>query len=487
MAYMICSSDIVLYDHILFAIISDQNSDQNSGVTMGRATLALTDKSLKELSAVDVNQNSISHKDPGISGSLIAKRRVLQSEILVVFFFRNQSSGYDQTRQIGVWAGAGRNKNDYGITLKQALAIYREWGEIAKNHPDIKAYFEAQELQQKQAEEQIARLAEIEARKGTVAHLLEAYRSSLEGRHAYRETESVFRRLPQDFLSLYAKDVKPENVTKIISDYLKAPPAGGGIGNTSKTNASANKRVTGDKLRRYLQAAFNFGMQADNDPLHHVQSGKIFDINYNPAAAVKCIDPDNANTRALTHDELRFLLEEINKLSMLNRALALVHVYFGGQRIQQLFKVTWADINEKSILLIDKKGKGKTNKTSEHVLPITPRIQEIMSPFYAVNKEALGPFSLNGRILVNPCTMSDLFVSLNNSLIAQGKALKFSAKNIRVTCETYLSSQGVDKQKRAWLLSHGRSGVQDKHYDRYDHWQENFDLLVMWQGYLDSL
>ena len=426
---------------------------------MARATLALTEKSLKELIAESSNRASISHKDPGISGSLIAKRRVLQSEILVVFFFRNQSSGYDQTRQIGVWAGAGRNKSDYGVTLKEALAIYREWGEIAKNHPDIKAYFEAQELRQKQADEHAAKLAEIEARKGTVAHLLEAYRISLEGRHAYRETESVFRRLPDSFLSLYAKDVKPENITKIISDYLKAPPTGGGIGNVSKTNASANKRVTGDKLRRYLQAAFNFGMQADNDPLHHVQSGKIFDINYNPAAAVKRIDPDNANTRALTQDELRFLLEEINKLSMLNKALALVHVYFGGQRIQQLFKVTWADINEKSILLIDKKGKGKTNKTSEHVLPITPRMQEIMSPFYSVNKEVLGPFSLNGRILVNPGTMTDLFVSLNNSLITQGRALKFSAKNIRVTCETYLSSQGVDKQKRAWLLSHGRTGV----------------------------
>ena len=74
---------------------------------------------------------------------------------------------------------------------------------------------------QQQANEQAARLAEIEARKGTVAHLLEAYRASLEGRHAYRETESVFRRLPDSFLNLYAKDVKPENITKIISDYLK--------------------------------------------------------------------------------------------------------------------------------------------------------------------------------------------------------------------------------------------------------------------------
>lgn len=454
---------------------------------MARATLALTEKSLKELIAESSERASISHKDPGISGSLIAKRRILQNEILVVFFFRNQSSGYDQTRQIGVWAGAGRNKSDYGITLKQALTIYREWGEIAKNHPDIKAYFEAQELQQKQANEQAARLAEIEARKGTVAHLLEAYRASLEGRHAYRETESVFRRLPDSFLNLYAKDVKPENITKIISDYLKAPPTGGGIGNTSKTNASANKRVTGDKLRRYLQAAFNFGMQADNDPLHHVQSGRIFDINYNPAAAVKRIDPDNANTRSLTNNEMRFLLEETNKLSPLNKSLALTHIYFGGQRIQQLFKVEWANIDDKGIILIDTKGKGKTNKTSEHLLPITPRMREILSLFYMANRQALGPFSLNGRTLVNPGTITDLFVSLNNSLIKQGKAEKFSAKNIRVTCETYLSSQGVDKQKRAWLLSHGRTGVQDKHYDRYDHWQEKFDLLVIWQRYLDLL
>lgn len=454
---------------------------------MARATLALTEKNLKELISDSCERGSISHKDPGISGSLIAKRRVLQSEILVIFFFRNQSSGYDQTRQIGVWAGAGRNKNDYGITLKEALATYREWGEIAKQHPDLKAYFEEQERQQKQAEEAAAKLAELEARKGTVAHLLEAYRASLEGRHAYRETASLFRRVPENFLRLYAKDVKPEHVTKIISDYLKSPPAGGGIGNVSKTNASANKRVTGDKLRRYLQAAFNFGMQADNDPLHHVQSGRIFGINYNPASAVKRIDPDNANTRALTHDEVRFLLQEINKLGTLNKALALTHIYFGGQRIQQLFRVEWANMDDKSIVLIDMKGKGKTHKTSEHLLPITPRMQEILSPFYAANQHAPGPFSLNGRILVNPGTITDMFVSLSNRLVEQGRASKFSAKNIRVTCETYLSSQGIDKQKRAWLLSHGRTGVQDKHYDRYDHWQEKLDLLTVWQGFLDSL
>ena len=79
----------------------------------------------------------------------------------------------------------------------------------------IKAYFEAQELLKKQADEQATRLAEIEARKGTVAHLLDAYRASLEGRHAYRETESVFRRLPQSFLSLYGLCCTNSNYLRI--------------------------------------------------------------------------------------------------------------------------------------------------------------------------------------------------------------------------------------------------------------------------------
>ncbi len=157
------------------------------------------------------------------------------------------------------------------------------------------------------------------------------------------------------------------------------------------------------------------------------------------------------------------------------------------QRIRQLFSAKWPDITDNSILLIDTKGRGKTKQTSEHLLPITPKMTEILKPLYEANRYAPSPFSLNGRTKVSPDTIGDMFISLNNRLMAQGKADKFTAKHIRVACETYLASKGFSREDRAWLLSHGRTGVQAKHYDRYSHWQEKLTALTVWQSFLDEL
>ena len=112
---------------------------------------------------------------------------------------------------------------------------------------------------------------------------------------------------------------------------------------------------------------------------------------------------------------------------------------------------------------------------------------EILKPLYEANRYAPSPFSLNGRTKVNPDTIGDMFIRLNNQLMAQGKTDKFTAKHIRVACETYLASKGFNREDRAWLLSHGRTGVQAKHYDRYSHWQEKVTLLTVWQSFLDEL
>ncbi|MNN99106.1 hypothetical protein D3C81_2186680 [compost metagenome] len=58
---------------------------------------------------------------------------------------------------------------------------------------------------------------------------------------------------------------------------------------------------------------------------------------------------------------------------------------------------------------------------------------------------------------------------------------------MRATCETHLASLGVNQERRAWLLSHGRSGVQAKHYDRYSYLPEKRQDLEKWARYLDQL
>ncbi|MNN75098.1 hypothetical protein D3C81_1913690 [compost metagenome] len=56
-----------------------------------------------------------------------------------------------------------------------------------------------------------------------------------------------------------------------------------------------------------------------------------------------------------------------------------------------------------------------------------------------------------------------------------------------MTAETLLAHLGVTADVRAWLLSHGRSGVQAKHYDRYSYLPEKQAALEQWGRYLDGL
>jgi hypothetical protein len=45
---------------------------------------------------------------------------------------------------------------------------------------------------------------------------------------------------------------------------------------------------------------------------------------------------------------------------------------------------------------------------------------------------------------------------------------------------------GVSKDMKAQLLSHGMSGVQDKHYDRHDYMEEKRRALIRWQDMLNA-
>ena len=60
--------------------------------------------------------------------------------------------------------------------------------------------------------------------------------------------------------------------------------------------------------------------------------------------------------------------------------------------------------------------------------------------------------------------------------------------DIRRTVETRLQALGVSRDVRAQLLSHGRSsGVQARHYERYDYLLEKRSALQLWEEHLASV
>lgn len=63
----------------------------------------------------------------------------------------------------------------------------------------------------------------------------------------------------------------------------------------------------------------------------------------------------------------------------------------------------------------------------------------------------------------------------------------FQLRDVRRTCETMLAELGVSRDVRAQLLSHGISGVQAQHYDRYAYMTEKSAALASWEGHLKSI
>src|SRR5690606_13925099 len=88
-----------------------------------------------------------------------------------------------------------------------------------------------------------------------------------------------------------------------------------------------------------------------------------------------------------------------------------------------------------------------------------------------------GPFALSARPL-SPDTALKIFSDLGSELAEKGLTRRFTWRTMRATIETHLAELGTDEQRRAWLLSHGRSGVQAKHYDRYSYVAEKSEDLA---------
>jgi len=102
----------------------------------------------------------------------------------------------------------------------------------------------------------------------------------------------------------------------------------------------------------------------------------------------------------------------------------------------------------------------------EHDVPL------IAEGVEAMNQMGKWPYLLT---LTQGTTPAGIF-GMGNALDAVNEAMskaeelpggRFTARDLRRTVETRLSAEGVSIEDRSHLQSHGLSGVQTRHYDRY--------------------
>lgn len=343
------------------------------------------------------------------------------------------------------------------------------------------------------------REAEAKARQGTFGQLLDGYTDDME-RRGKTSTKEVRGSLRLNVLTPFpelaarpAKDITPYDVSEVLRHCLTRPVASKGRGvHLTKANATNGKKRQADKLRAYLQAAFAFGLGFDLNPLRAADA-VLFGLTANPVRDVPTIEGANrAETWALDKAELKAVLLAVEDLPERRRSIAKAMLYLAGQRAEMLCRITWADLYDDGehgavMQLLDLKG-GKGTPPRIHLLPMTERLSGIMAPLLALQgSDAPGPFSLRGKMAITPGTALGIFQEMGDVLSATGATRRFTWRNLRATIETHLASLGVDQERRAWLLSHGRQGVQAKHYDRYSYLPEKRLDLEKWARYLDQL
>ncbi|MGE6660923.1 tyrosine-type recombinase/integrase [Pseudomonas sp. NPDC077408] len=422
------------------------------------------------------------------SGSMLLERRPHGGIEVYLAVRRGGRQERKKLGQFGELSAEGQIKG---------LAFWRQEAErasaAARDFPSLEAY--ENHIHQQKAEQQ--RLEHKASLQGSFEQLLLAYVDDMV-RRGKTSAPSVKNAFQLDVIDAFpalamtkAKHIQPEDISQILRHCISRKPASKGRGRR-KTQASATngKLTTANRLRANLRAAFSFGLKHDLNPLRKGDA-VMFGLGLNPVADLPTIEgAERANTEALTAEELREVLLAVEALPGRRQTIAKTMIYLAGQRVQMLLRASWADLSEDHehgtvLRLVDCKG-GKGSPPRDHLLPISGRVVEVLEPLLTV-RSGSGPFSLDGARRMSAHTAQKMFSEIGSALSVKGLTRRFTWRTMRATIETHLAMLGVDEQRRAWLLSHGRSGVQAKHYDRYSYLKEKRDDLGKWAAYLDAM
>jgi integrase len=346
------------------------------------------------------------------------------------FFYRSRAGGIDRTQKLG----------NHGVGALSLLDARKKAKVLAGNPVALEA-------------------------PGTFGDLLSAYVAHLkaQGKVSADDVErTLLRALPtKDALrKRRASAITSRDITATIARRLRK-----GV------------TVEANRLRSHLSAAFKFGMHADYNPARAAVDGLRFGITANPVAPVARIDEHPTTNgeppapRVLTWEELGAYWRALDAESEVIGATLRFILAVGGQRIQQVLRAGWADIEKHNaevgmgvLRIIDAKGRGKPRR---HALPIVPLAQEQLDKLAGRER----PFA------VTHFTLADAISRASATVCKALKCESFDQRSLRRSVETRLGDLGVSRETRGHLLSHGRTGIQNR-YDFAERLEEKRDALL---------
>ncbi|MGN6827953.1 tyrosine-type recombinase/integrase [Paucibacter sp. M5-1] len=236
------------------------------------------------------------------------------------------------------------------------------------------------------------------------------------------------------------------------------------------------KGRTSNKLRAYLRAAFQCAVDVRVTASIPV-AFKAYAVQTNPAAQTRRDGRfDGADKRPLSADELRTYWHLIEKLPGLRGRCLRMHLLTGGQRIEQLVRLRWADVRADSITIHDTKGRPGRGPRA-HTVPIIKAALRDLQGFERVGDHVFS--TTKGVKPISGTTLSGWAAQ------AVGDAIEgFQLKRVRSGVETLLAANRISREIRGHVQSHGLTGIQARHYDGHDYMLEKREALELLAGEL---
>jgi len=316
----------------------------------------------------------------------------------------------------------------------------------------------AKAKQEQRLAEAAAAAAAAERAQHSLAALLDEY-VKLErnkGRISAREAEGVF--------NLHVVEAWPAIAQAPASDLTQEQ-----VVDMLRRLVEQGKGRTSNKLRTYLRAAYQCAIDVRVSASIPV-AFKAYGVHNNPVALTKRDRQfDSADKRPLTTDELRAYWRLIEKLPDLRGRCLRLHLLTGGQRIEQLVRLRWADVRADAFTIHDAKGRPGQGPRA-HIVPITKGAARDLQALERVGDHVFS--TTKGVKQISGTTLSGWAAQVVGDAI-EG----FQLKRVRSGVETLLAANRISREIRGHLQSHGLTGIQARHYDGHDYMLEKREAL----------
>ncbi len=314
---------------------------------------------------------------------------------------------------------------------------------------------------------------ETDASGGSLSLLLDSYVSKLkaEGAASHDDVKWSFKKYVTEphpeIAKLPATLVEPGHIKDILSKMIQA-------GVTTFTN----------RVRARLHAAFQHGLNQENNPREYLKDGIQFGLKHNPVAGVPVQkDWEKPGERALSVTELGVLWNLLpEELSIVTSELIKFLIATGGQRPTQLLTSDRSMYHKDYVLIRD--AKGKAGERTAHAVPLNELALGCLERLSMITAKDAYPFS--GKDLTESIHTNSLSRAVSKLYSRHKKdfAGPFTLRDIRRTCKTLMGVAGISKEIRDRIQGHAFSDVSSKHYDRYDYFKEKQAALDVWAAWL---